>query len=196
MWEICHIMKLNIGSFICVVKQPDWLNVDLLPLWDDAIKNGYNFVRHDLRHRFWMFADESIEAINASHVLEHVTYGEGLLFLADCHRMLKKGGVIRIAVPDLETLALFYSKKEMAKFDAINEPASQLPTQAQKFWMILTAEHAAAYDFETLLDAGLKAGFKKENITQWQAQHGSSEVLNHIKDVYPELSVYVEMKKA
>jgi predicted SAM-dependent methyltransferase len=48
----------------------------------------------------------SCAEIYASHVLEHLGYdGELQRALKECHRVLKPGGRLRVAVPDLEILA-------------------------------------------------------------------------------------------
>lgn len=45
--------------------------------------------------------DESVDAIYASHFLEHLTYENATYFLQECFRVLKPGGIIRLVVPDL-----------------------------------------------------------------------------------------------
>lgn len=59
------------------------------------------------------FEDESIDAIYASHILEHFHYGlnyELTFTLAEWHRVLKKGGQLMISVPDIRTLCWLYSR--------------------------------------------------------------------------------------
>ena len=46
------------------------------------------------------FRHESIEALLAEHVWEHLTVAEGKTAAAICYRYLKHGGYLRIAVPD------------------------------------------------------------------------------------------------
>lgn len=53
-------------------------------------------------------ADGSAEEIRASHVLEHFPHGQVAEVLADWVRVLKPGGVLRIAVPDLKAIAEQY----------------------------------------------------------------------------------------
>jgi ADP-heptose:LPS heptosyltransferase/SAM-dependent methyltransferase len=50
------------------------------------------------------FEDEHADFIFAEHVVEHVDYRQALAFFAECRRVLKAGGVIRIAVPSLENI--------------------------------------------------------------------------------------------
>ncbi len=47
------------------------------------------------------FKNDSVDFILLSHVLEHVTHQQGYKFLGEAYRILKKGGVIRITVPDI-----------------------------------------------------------------------------------------------
>jgi predicted SAM-dependent methyltransferase len=47
-----------------------------------------------------LFEPNSIDAIVAEHVWEHLTLDEGWQALLNCYRYLKRGGTLRIAVPD------------------------------------------------------------------------------------------------
>ena len=55
-----------------------------------------------LRPEDWQlyFRPDSIDAILAEHVWEHLSAADGLTALRHCQQYLKKGGYIRIAVPD------------------------------------------------------------------------------------------------
>jgi SAM-dependent methyltransferase len=54
------------------------------------------------------FPDESFDVVYHSHVLEHLTKAAAADFLKECCRVLKPGGIIRVAVPDLEAIARNY----------------------------------------------------------------------------------------
>ena len=47
-------------------------------------------------------ADNSLEEIRASHVLEHLTFRDATEALRDWFRAIKPGGTIRVAVPDVD----------------------------------------------------------------------------------------------
>jgi predicted SAM-dependent methyltransferase len=79
---------------------PAWCNLDLA-----AAAPGV--VEHDLRQGL-PFADDSCDAVYHSHVLEHLQPDEASRLIAECHRVLKPGGILRIAVPDLEGIARQY----------------------------------------------------------------------------------------
>lgn len=79
---------------------PDWTNLDASPV-SPAV------VAHDVTRRF-PFADGTFDAVYGSHVLEHLDPAVAERVLGDCFRILKPGGILRIAVPDLESIARLY----------------------------------------------------------------------------------------
>jgi ubiquinone/menaquinone biosynthesis C-methylase UbiE len=54
------------------------------------------------------FAADSFDMVYHSHFLEHLDRDAGCQFLAECRRVLKPGGVLRVVVPDLELLIRGY----------------------------------------------------------------------------------------
>lgn len=50
------------------------------------------------------FRSDSVDFVFAEHVMEHVTPLQGFRFLKEVHRMLKKDGVVRIIVPDVDKI--------------------------------------------------------------------------------------------
>lgn len=55
------------------------------------------------------FPDGSVDAVYASHVLEHLHHDEALSLLAECRRVLKRQvGVIRLVLPDARRMAMDY----------------------------------------------------------------------------------------
>ena len=93
-----HDLKLHIGGE--QVKQ-GWKILNAQP------KPGADFVGNicDLSQ----FADASVSAIYASHVLEHVPQALVPATLAGIHRVLKKGGAFMVSVPDLEVLCSLFT---------------------------------------------------------------------------------------
>lgn len=52
--------------------------------------------------------DGQAEVIYHSNVLEHLDQDQGRNFLAECHRVLKPGGIMRVGIPDLEQIVRQY----------------------------------------------------------------------------------------
>lgn len=95
------LMLLNLG---CGAHyHPAWINVDIAPA-------GKEVIQHDLAREPLPFENRSCAAVYHSHVLEHIPPAQVPDFINECHRVLTEGGVLRIAVPDLEGIAREYLK--------------------------------------------------------------------------------------
>ena len=79
---------------------PDWVNVDL-------VASDPRVIQHDLL-RGLPFDDRSFDAVYHSHVLEHFRPSDAEALLRECFRVLRPRGVLRVAVPDLESIARHY----------------------------------------------------------------------------------------
>lgn len=102
-------IKLHIGG-----KQPhpDWKILDI----EDRPEVDFLGDAADLSQ----FADGSIEAIYASHVLEHFYHslnGELLGTLKEWYRVLQPNGKLYISVPDLKTLCWLFLNPNLSPYD-------------------------------------------------------------------------------
>ncbi len=98
------IRYVNLG---CGARyHPDWVNIDIAPL-------GPGVIAHDLS-RGVPLADGSADVVYHSHVLEHLRRDDAAAFMRECARVLRPGGIIRIAVPDLERICRAYLQKMTA----------------------------------------------------------------------------------
>lgn len=79
---------------------PDWVNID-------GKSADASVIEYDLRKGI-PYPDNEFQVVYHSHVLEHFQKDDAVRFLKECHRALAPGGVIRIAVPDLERIAKHY----------------------------------------------------------------------------------------
>lgn len=73
-------------------------------------KHIHKIMVRDVRKKL-PFDDESIDFIYSSHLIEHLRKDEAEKVLRECFRVLKKGGLIRLVVPDLELMARNYLKE-------------------------------------------------------------------------------------
>jgi predicted SAM-dependent methyltransferase len=92
--------KINLacGAKLCLL--PGWENVDFQ-------NSGRKVKSMNLIKRL-KYTNDSIDVIYHSQFIEHLTYDQGVFFLQECYRILKKGGVMRLVTPDLENQVLEY----------------------------------------------------------------------------------------
>ncbi len=82
---------------------PQWTNIDFT-------STGKDVIAHNLLNGI-PAETASYDVIYHSHVLEHFPKDKAENFLRECFRVLKPGGLLRIAVPDLEQIARLYLEK-------------------------------------------------------------------------------------
>ncbi len=136
-------LKLHLGAFDHIV--PGWINTDVTPhlrvarvpglawlLRRLGIMGEQRYEQHcrgvfrqmrrlDVSRRF-PWPDGSVAAAYCSHLLEHLYPEEAERCVAEVARVLRPGGVFRIAVPDLDAIVRAYDAAEPERFlDAIFE---------------------------------------------------------------------------
>ena len=112
--------------------------------------------------RLEMIPDETADLIYASHVLEHFGRWEFRAVLAEWRRVLKPGGVLRLAVPDFAACAKLYHERGLA--DGLNGLIG-LICGGQRDGM---DDHKMIFDEPFLKHELLGLGFK--NIRRWDWQ--------------------------
>lgn len=135
--------RLNLGcGSVC---HPDWVNLDFIAAVPEV-------VACDLREPF-PFADGSVEACYASHVLEHFSRQDASKFVLECRRVLRSGGVLRLVVPDLENIAVAYLRSvdgsaadhEWMTIELVDQLARTKP--GGEMLRVLTSGRATNVDF-------------------------------------------------
>ena len=112
------------------------------------------------------FPADSFDVVYSSHVLEHLYQVEANALLRECVRVLRRGGVLRIVVPDLKAMVVQYLNgpktpripPEMLPADWLNEAlhlrTSRPPTGFvfHRIYLALTEFHTHKwmYDAESL----------------------------------------------
>ena len=113
--------RLNLGCGD--VFHTDWTNIDVLDSTGKLLKYNLNLGIP--------FCDDTFDFVYHSHIIEHFTHKRGRFFLEECFRVLKDGGIFRIAFPDLEAIARNYVKA----LDDIK--AGVADAQARRRWMTI-----------------------------------------------------------
>jgi SAM-dependent methyltransferase len=91
---------LNLGCGARYSGNRDWTNVDFKSA-DPRV------IEHDLKQGL-PFAEGAFDGVYHSHVLEHFLTADGRRFIEECRRVLKPGGVLRVAVPDGAQICRLY----------------------------------------------------------------------------------------
>jgi predicted SAM-dependent methyltransferase len=88
------VVKLNIGCGPAVKR--GWLNIDIDPRLEGAI---YMDATQPLGLR-----DGSVDFAYSEHMIEHVGLDDAIAMLRELHRVLRPGGMLRIATPELDKI--------------------------------------------------------------------------------------------
>lgn len=94
--ELLPYINLGCGSHF----DARWVNVDFT-------STGKEVIAHNLLKGV-PFPDNHFKVVYHSHVLEHFSQIDGQKFIKECNRILERGGIIRIAIPDLEQINRLY----------------------------------------------------------------------------------------
>ena len=106
-----------------------------------------------------MFKDNTVDLIYNSHILDHVKRTETESVLNEWYRVLKVGGILRIAVSDFEAIAKIYLKKKNL------EELMGLLYGRQDYEANF---HYRIFDFDSLSNLLKKVGFKKIYRYDWK----------------------------
>ncbi len=96
--ESNNVKKLHLGCGTIVMN--GWLNTDLNPRSGDI---AFLDIEEPLP-----FPNDSFEYIYSEHLIEHIALEKAIFHLAECRRVLKKGGKLRIATPNLLFLIKYF----------------------------------------------------------------------------------------
>jgi predicted SAM-dependent methyltransferase len=145
-------IRLEIGSG---PRMEGWISLDL---------NIGAHIQHDLTKPL-PFPDASVDELYSSHVLEHFTYPHPVLdVLRECHRVLKPGARVRIAVPNARLFLEAYAHPEgfdRARF--CDEPVGLHFTSridVVNFIAYLGGDHKFMFDEDNLPRVLEEAGFR------------------------------------
>jgi predicted SAM-dependent methyltransferase len=155
---------------------PGWLSVDLVP-----VSRGVVFI--DATKRFPL-PSASFDAVQCEHVIEHVAHEAGLTMLRECHRILRKGGILRIATPNLDLVRRLLddsiSDRAVAAYVNWSNRAFGAPSELSELSnAVFTVNrfvrnwgHVFLYDEPTLRRALAAAGFSEiVRVTPGQSSH-------------------------
>lgn len=133
-------MKLNIGCGHTYLKGHLNIDVDGDSL-ADAVMEAHNLC----------FDSDSVDEITAHQLIEHLGFFKGKYFLAECFRVLRSGGTLRLETPHLErTFETFLSGDRAAREDALTWLYGAETSHMQ---------HRFCFPLELLLELAAETGF-------------------------------------
>lgn len=151
----------NVGHGVKVLE--GWTNIDI-----DG--DGVNTFAWDLT-RPLPIPDDSIDYIYSEHFIEHISLADGYTLLAECRRVLKPAGVVRLSTPDLHVLVEKYFAGAIGEWRDMGwEPltACDLLNEGLRNW-----GHLYVYDEPKLVAALKETGFAHATRCRWRVSSHS-----------------------
>lgn len=144
------------------------------------------------------FADESVEALYASHMFEYLKPWEAEHFLREVLRALGKGGIIRLAVPDLKKMVNDYlidgNGDKFIRRTLFVDVERPFFSDKLKNLFFNQRNHCWIYDEQSLIRLLLKNGFQEPRaLAPNQTTIKNPGNLNLAERI--EESLYVEARK-
>jgi len=206
-----EFIKLNLG---CGSQVPEgWINVDYalgarlakvpffralnrkLRLFELDWSN--RICLHDLSRRF-PWENNTVDIIYCSHTLEHFTRDAGRKFIAECHRVLRRGGILRIVVPDLRDFVADYCEGRLRADEFVEKLdvlyGSNSSPLKDRLAPLIQFPHKCMYDTPTLMGILREVGFEVASRAAFDSDIGDIRLVELAERA--EHAVVVEGRKA
>jgi|TARA_R100001163_G_C5055958_1_gene192384 predicted SAM-dependent methyltransferase len=144
--------KINMG---CGWRNfgPDWIHID---------SGDYEHLDYSSIMDLSQFKNNSVDLIYASHVIEYFDKNTVVELLSEWHRVLKIGGLLRIAVPNFKVIASLYTSGDYSLESFIG------PLYGRMSMGDSTIYHKHVYDFKTLKKLLSTCQFKDYRLYDWR----------------------------
>lgn len=155
-------LKIHIGPG--EINLQGWVNIDARNF------SHVHIVADDMKLE--QFAENSIDELYLCHILEHISFEEANEFIKLVGRKLKRGGVIRIAVPSFDSIVKIYSNNGN-DFDSIKFALMGGQDYEYNF-------HKSMYDFDFLSNILARNNFT--NIKSWSTEEDFGQSIGDWSD--------------
>ena len=132
----------------------DWVHID---------GGNYEHLDYNDITSLTQFSDGSVDLIYASHVIEYFDRFEVVNVLNEWNRVLKRGGKLRLAVPDFYQLAKLYYLDRITVENVVGPLYGRMKMDSE------TIYHRTVYDFKSLSDVLLRCNFKNIEKYDWRS---------------------------
>jgi predicted SAM-dependent methyltransferase len=191
-------IKINIGCGLSGIS--GWHNFDnsptitlsRVPVLNRALKTPAwprDVRRYDVRKGL-PFSDGTVSYIYSSHTFEHFTPADSLGIAKDCYRVLARGGILRIVVPDLALIVRDYLADSRPQ--AAQEMLSKLSLNHS--WQDVLhpgSNHSQMFDGKALVHMLREAGFEQVEVSTF-GKSAIPEITQLELEVRKSESLYVE----
>lgn len=101
---------VNLACGSVFIDSPEWINLDFAPVTNGVVKANL-LGKLPIKSRV-------ASVVYSSHFFEHIPRSQIASFLGECFRIMKPGALIRLALPDLESMAQAYLRhRELEEHD-------------------------------------------------------------------------------
>ena len=177
------IKRLNWGCG--AVGEPGWINSD--------IKDGRSIqISCDIREGLPLDSD-SMDYVVSIHALPEIHFNDQLTVLRELHRVIKPGGVLRLALPDIDRSIDAYRRRDSSFFLVPDEDAASVGGKfiVQLVWYGYSKTFFTSDFIEELL---FKAGFGRVEHVAYQVTASEFEGITELDNRQDE-SLFVEAYK-
>jgi len=149
--------KINIHLGCGEKNHPDFINVDI---------NYYPHIDYQTDvSNLSMFRDNYADLIYNSHTLEYFDREEAIKVLLEWKRVLKKGGICRIAVPNFaEIIKIYQNENDINAKGIIGPLFGRWKNHNDGSFLY----HKTVYDFKSLKELLIHVGFKNIKRYDWK----------------------------
>jgi len=123
--------------------------------------------------------DNSVALIYCSHVLEHLDKGSSIRFIKECYRILKKGGVLHVALPNSKNE--FYLLRHLMNQSDVPEDIKK--NYLQDVASVIIAD-TRKLDLENILELMRKSSFDSNKF--YNETIGKHQEMSQFKESNPE----------
>lgn len=205
-------LKLNLGASSKVF--PGWVNVDIADMhaWCHEVIPRDNdlfarwFVQADLRKYLDDLEDDSVEAIVMIHVLDHFAPRDALIVLKECLRVMRPGGVLRVAVEDLGRIIEVWQAGDLRRWSDLQPLLYNTVCEDMRLGMLIFGNlsdaeeytgHKMGYTVNSLSELLGVVGWGGKEIQHWCGEGGESWIdgWSENMDTQPDHSLVMEVRK-
>lgn len=173
---------LNLACGGTRIVDETWVNIDNLHAIlhsgtpeRENLDREFNYVNCDLETGYGLFGfqPDAFDGILASHCFEHWDCQTGVKIMQGCHRLLVRGGVLMVSVPDAAIFRAQHHEDTVENAERLFGEPIHLPDGEVTFanYCLWNRYHKAILTEDALWAYFLRAGFKASQI-ETHRRHG------------------------